>query len=133
MALAEGHVVRNPAQLLFTPRDAAKPVRRVMNLKEVQICFAVLDQRERLIAKLAVLAGMRPGEIFGLTWGRITATFADIRQRVYRGVIDSPKTNQSVRRAALSEGVLQEVEAWRELSAVMRDDAWVFPSERMTP
>jgi integrase len=133
MALAEGHVVRNPAQLLFTPRDAAKPVRRVMNLKEVQICFAVLDQRERLIAKLAVLAGMRPGEIFGLTWGRITATFADIRQRVYRGVIDSPKTNQSVRRAALSEGVLQEVEAWRELSVVTRDDAWVFPSERMTP
>ena len=96
MAVAEGHVERNPALLLFTPKEAAKPVRRVMTIKEVQTCFAALDQRERLIAKLAVIAGMRPGEIFALTWGRMTATYADIRQRVYRGTIDTPKTDQSV-------------------------------------
>ena len=78
-------IVLMPGCFWSGARDAAKPVRRVMNLKEVQICFAVLDQRERLIAKLAVLAGIRPGEIFGLTWGRITTTFADIRQRVYPG------------------------------------------------
>jgi integrase len=133
MAVAEGHLVRNPALLLFTPRDAAKPERRVMSMKEVQTYFSVLELRERLIAKLAILAGMRPGEIFGLKWCRLTATYADIRQRVYRGTIDSPKTNQSVRKAALSEGLLREVETWREFSVETRDDAWVFPSERMTP
>jgi integrase len=85
MALAEGLVTRNPALLLFTPKEAAKPVRRVMTMKEVQICLAVLRQRERLIAKLAIMAGMRPGEIFALTWGRLTSTYVDIRQRVYRG------------------------------------------------
>ncbi len=57
------------ALLLFTPREAKKPVRRVMTMKEVQHHFGVLEQRERLIAKLAVIAGMRPGEIFALTWG----------------------------------------------------------------
>jgi integrase len=93
---AEGQVERNPALLLFTPREAKKPVRRAMTIKEVQICFGALDQRERLIAKLAILAGMRPGEIFALTWGRLTATYADIRQRVYRGMIDTPKTDQLV-------------------------------------
>ena len=133
MALAEGHLARNPALLLFTPRDAAKPERRVMSTKEVQTYFSVLELRERLIAKLAVLAGMRPGEIFALRWGQLTATYADIRQRVYRGTIDSPKTNQSVRKAALSEGLLREVEVWREFSVETRGDAWVFPSERMTP
>lgn len=133
MAVAEGHVERNPALLLFTPKDAAKPERRVMTMKEVQTCFSVLGQRERLIAKLAVIAGMRPGEIFALTWGRLTATFADIRQRVYRGAVDTPKTDQSVRKAALSEGLLREIEAWKAFSVVVRDDAWVFPSERMTP
>jgi integrase len=132
MAIAEGHVERNPALLLFTPKEAAKPVRRVMNMKEVQICFAALDQRERLIAKLAVIAGMRPGEIFALTWGRLTATYADIRQRVYRGTIDTPKTDQSVRKAALPEGLLRDIEVWREFAIETRDDAWVFPSERMT-
>jgi len=133
MAVAEGLLVRNPALLLFTPRDATKPVRRVMNLKEVQICFAALDQRERLIAKLAVIAGMRPGEIFALTWGGLTTTYADIRQRVYRGIIDTPKTDQSVRHAALPEGLLREIEVWREFSVETSKEAWVFPSERMTP
>ena len=133
MAVAEGLVVRNPALLLFTPKEAAKPVRRVMNMKEVQLCFAVLGQRERLIAKLAIMAGMRPGEIFALTWGRLSATYVDIRQRVYRGAIDTPKTDQSIRKAALPEGLLREIEAWRRVSLVTRDDAWAFPSERMTP
>src|SRR5262252_6029915 len=105
MALAEGLVVRNPALLLFTPKEAARPERRVMSMKEVQTCFAVLDLRERLIAKLAILAGMRPGEIFALTWGRLTATYADIRQRIYRGEVDTPKTQASYRKAALSEGL----------------------------
>jgi integrase len=133
MAVAEGHIERNPALLLFTPKEAAKPVRRVMTMKEVQTCFEALDQRERLIAKLAIIAGMRPGEIFALTWSRLTATYADIRQRVYRGVIDTPKTDQSVRKAALPEKLLREIEAWREDAVETRDNAWVFPSERMTP
>ena len=133
MAVAEGQVVRNPALLLFTPKEAKKPVRRAMTIREVQLCFGALDQRERLIAKLAILAGMRPGEIFALTWGRLTATHADIRQRVYRRKIDTPKTDNSTRQAALSEGLLAEIENWRLMAVDTRDGAWVFPSERMTP
>ncbi len=133
MAVAEGQVERNPALLLFTPREAKKPVRRAMTIREVQICFGALERRERLIAKLAILAGMRPGEIFALTWGRLTATHADIRQRVYRRKLDTPKTDNSTRQAALSGGLLVEIEAWRMMAVSIRDDAWVFPSERMTP
>ena len=133
MAIAEGLVARNPAALVWTPRDAAKPVRRAMNVQDVQKCFDVLGQRERLIAKLAVIVGMRPGEIFALTWGTLTATYADVRQRIYRGVLDTPKTNQSVRKAALPEGLLREIELWREFAVTTAENAWVFPSERMTP
>lgn len=53
---------------------------------------------------------MRPGEIFALTWCRLTATYAHIRQRVYRGLIDTPKNYQSMRQAALSEGLVAEIE-----------------------
>ena len=35
MAVAEGLVDRNPAALLFKPKEAAKPLRRVMSTKEV--------------------------------------------------------------------------------------------------
>lgn len=43
MAVAEGHIERNPALLLFTPKEAKKPVRRAMTISEVQLCFASLD------------------------------------------------------------------------------------------
>ena len=39
MAVAEGHIERNPALLLFTPREAKKPVHRAMTIKEVQTMF----------------------------------------------------------------------------------------------
>lgn len=131
LAMSEGIVERNPALLLFVPREAKKPVWRAMTIKEVQLCFQVLAQRERLIAKLALLAGMRPGEIFALTWPRLTATYADIQQRVYRRQIDTPKTDNSIRRAALSEGLLTEIDLWRALA--IDKYGWVFPSEKMTP
>ena len=133
MAVAEGHLKLNPARLLFTSKDAKKPVHRAMTIEEVQKMFGAVGQRERLISKLAVLAGMRPGEIFALTWGRLTATHADIRQRVYRRKIDTPKSDNSTREAALSQGLLTEIELWRALAVDSRKDAWVFPSERLTP
>jgi integrase len=133
MAVSEGCIPRNPAELLFIPREAKRPEHTVMNKEEVQKCFFVLETRERLIAKLAILAGLRPGEIFGMKWEHITGTHADIRQRVYRGHIDSPKTRHSTRKAALPAGVLEEIESWRGLSRDTRADAWVFPSEKDTP
>jgi hypothetical protein len=49
MAADEGLIVRNPANLLCTPRDAVKAEKRVMTVPDVQSCFSVLDLRERLI------------------------------------------------------------------------------------
>lgn len=129
MAVEEAYIQRNPAELLFVPREAKRPDRPVMTKEEVQRCFSTLELRERLIVKLAVLAGLRPGEIFGLKWGHISDTHADIRQRVYRGHIDTPKSSYSIRKAALSEGLLDEIQAWKAISRHVEPDSWVFPSE----
>ena len=103
-----------------------------MTVEEVRRLFSVLDVRERLIARLARLAGMRPGEIFGLKWARLEADYADIQQRVYRGNVDSPKSVRSVRHAALSDGLVVSIEEWRAVSLDTDADAWVFPSESLT-
>jgi integrase len=129
MAVSEGVIARNPAQLLFTPREAPRPKRRAMTREDVNLLFLVLGNRERLIAKLAVIGGMRPGEIFGLTWADVQGGSIEVVRRVYRGKIDSPKTAQSVRSVALSQGVIAEVNEWRSLSPSTKPDAWVFPSE----
>jgi integrase len=131
LAVAEGFVQRNPASLLFVPKGVKHPVQRVMSFEEVSRAFEALAQRERLIVKVAILAGMRPGEIFGLTWGRLQGEYAEIRQRVYRGQLDSPKTLKSVREVALSKGLLLEISEWRRVSIDTSPDAWVFPSETM--
>jgi integrase len=130
MAVAEGKIERNPAELLFTPKEARRPIRRVMNVDDVRTCFAVLSQRERLIARLAILGGMRPGEIFGLRWPMLGADYADVQRRLYRGIIDTPKTEQSYRKAALADGLIAEIEAWRKLA--VDPNGWVFPSEALT-
>jgi integrase len=132
MAIAEGLLKLNPAALLFTPKSAKRPTRKIMSLEEVQRGFRVLEERECLIAKLAIVAGMRPGEVFGLLWGRVEQTFAKVEQRIYRGLVDTPKTHHSVRAAAIAKGLKADLEAWKNQSVLVSDDAYVFPSERGT-
>jgi len=132
MAVAEGFLLRNPAQMIFTPRECPHPATRIMTIEEVRTLFAVLEMREQLIARLAVVAGMRPGEIFGLKWERLEAEYADVRQRIYRGDVDSPKSRYSVRWAALSDGLLSAIAKWRLMALDPSPGAWVFPSERLT-
>ena len=131
MAIAEGYFQKNPAQLLFTPREAPLPEKRTMSWKEVKLLLSVLDLREHLICMLAIITGPRPGEIFALQWKHVHKEHLDIQQRLYRGEIDTPKTSHSVRKVALSEGLRAELEEWRSVSIDTRPDAWVFPSETL--
>jgi integrase len=80
MAVAEGVMQKNPATMLFTPKSAARGERLVMSVDNVKSVLGALDQREALIAKLAILAGLRPGEIFALRWGRVGEAFACVCQ-----------------------------------------------------
>jgi integrase len=129
VAVSDGYTERNPADLLFTPRDAKRTVQRVATAAEITAAFAVLDLRERLILKLAGIAGMRPGEIFALKWASLEPLYAEVRQRIYRGDVDSPKSAKSFRRVALGGSLLSDVSGWRALCANTDPEAWVFPSE----
>lgn len=66
MAIADGLINCNPARSLFTARRAHPDPGRIMTREEVLMGLAKLGLRERLIWKLAVFGGLRPGEIFGL-------------------------------------------------------------------
>ena len=132
LAVAEASLAKNPAETLFIPRNAPQPVRRVMNFGEVKTCIEALERRESIIVRLAVLGGMRPGEIIGLKCGQLGETCATIRQRIYRGKIDSPKTVHSIRDAALPAGLLADIRAWVRDLPNRHDEAWMFPSETLT-
>jgi integrase len=131
MAVSEGYTRRNPAELLFTPRECKKSDGRVLKIKEVNQLFKSLELRERLIVKFAILGGMRPGEIFALRRNDVTATYADVSQRVYRGDLDTPKTKKSVRLAALSGGLARDLEDWLRALPDTGPNGWLFPSEKL--
>jgi integrase len=75
-----------------------------MSRDQVLEALAVLSQREVLILHLAILVGMRPGEILALQRRHVSADGATIQveQRVYGGVIEDPKTYTSHRGAAIA-------------------------------
>ena len=129
MVVEEGYLDRNPAEILYIPREARRPSRNVMRKEEVKKLHEVLDTRQRLIAQIA---GMRPGEILALTWGSLTGTSAEITRRLYRGRLDTTKTQRSEREAAFSDGLLEAIGEWRRKAVCSKPTAWVFPSERLT-
>jgi integrase len=90
--------------------------------------LAVLDVRERLVFKLGVFAGMRCSEIFGLRRGRVQGDHVEVLERVSRRDIDTPKTEKSVRKVALSSAVKDDLKVWLESTPGV-PDAWLFPSE----
>jgi integrase len=133
MAAVEGYLLRNPAELLFVPRHARRFPKPRLSLEQVRLLFSVLELRERVIAGLAILAGMRPGEVFALRRRDIEEGYADIRRRVYQGVMDSPKTVHSIRWAGLGDGLSKWLREWFDTVPFEEVDAWLFPSERRTP
>jgi len=132
LAIGDGIVEKHPATVLFTPRECKKPDHQSMTMKEVQDVLKLMDLRERLVVKLAVIAGMRPGEIFGLRRGVFGECSVKIQERIYRGDIDTPKTVKSVRLAALSGTVREDLEEWLNRDPDAGPDDWLFPSEKVS-
>ena len=130
-AVSTGILKINPAEELFTPRGCTNQEVRVMTLQEVALGLTVLPLRERVIYKLAVVGGMRPGEIFGLKRSSVQGIAADIRQRIYKGEVDTPKSAKSVRLAALGESVIADLQMWLKELPDVGPDGWLFPSQNL--
>lgn len=131
LAVSDGLIDHNPAQELRIPKDC-KPGRATRPLSEGEVnqYLGVLDLRERLMARLAIYEGLRPGEILALRWGTVESDAVVIRQRVYQGKLDTPK-NGKIREAALSDGTRAEFRMWRKVARSTVADAFVFSSENL--
>lgn len=131
LAHSDGYVSVNPAAELHIPascRSTEPP--RPLSTGEVRLYLDALDLREQIIARLAIVEGMRPGEILALRWGNILPRSIRVDARVYRGRIDTPKSGKP-REIALSDGTRALLDRWREQSILDAPEAPVFPSEKL--
>lgn len=98
-AVKQGYIRSNPAQGLDLPRNDTKE-KEALTEKQVKHLIACLDTTERhgIAVLLALLAGLRRGEVCALVWGDIDLIDATINVRhsmTVKGEIKAPKTKAS--------------------------------------
>ena len=129
MAEADQLVVKSPANGLVMPLCKEAPPKQTITANDVLRSQMVLPIRERLIFRLAVCEGMRPGEIVALQLGDLRDGIFHVSRRVYNGKIDTPKSKRSRRQVPATATTLALFGQWRELLMNQKADAWLFPSE----
>jgi integrase len=129
MAVNDGILPRNPAELLHVPKGKRNE-RTTLTIEAVRTILAMLPLRDSLILKLASIVGMRPGEILALQWQDLTTDGLRITRGVYRGIIQTPKTHHSVRTAAISNSIREDFQAWRSIARNTKPEDWIFPNEK---
>lgn len=134
LAQSDGAVDFNPAAALFTPVCKPAGEKRVLNKDEVRLALSILDVRERLVFRMGVFDGMRPGEIFAIRIGKLGTNSVRIDQRLYGSNLDSPKGRKGRRTErvlALSPGTLNDLQLWRRFIGDSDGEAFLFPSENI--
>ena len=132
LAWSDGYISSNTAAELRIPKKC-RPGRDVRPLTEEEVMkyLEVFDLREKLIARLAIFEGMRPGEILALRWKSVTNETIKVAERVYKRVLNTPK-NGKTREGAISDGTLELMKEWAGLAQDPSPDGFVFPSEKVT-
>ena len=134
MAVSEQVIPVNPARALYTPKSAKRNESHAMSIEQVELALDTVGDREKVILRLAVFAGMRPGELLAIQREHVIAdaSVIEIRQRVYRGKFASPK-NGLVRKVAIPPLTATLLRQWMENAVEPNPASFVFAGETGQP
>jgi integrase len=128
-----GYLQSNPAQGAQVPAQTGMRERVVLSPHQTKVLLAELGEPFRTMVLLAVLSGLRRGELFALRWKHVD--FVDrslvVVESIYLGRTAAPKTKASRRKVFLDGVVLDSLGCLRSPQA--QPDDFVFHSERGTP
>jgi len=97
--------------------------------------IALLEEPVRTVVLVAVLTGLRIGELLALRWKHLDFLRGaiQIRETVSEGKFGTPKTRSSRRDIPMSDPVRESLLAQRGRSRQIRPDDLVFATRKQTP
>jgi integrase len=127
-----GYRQSNPARGAQVPTLVDTRERIALTPEQVRKLLDELAEPFRTMVLLAVLSGLRRGELLGLRWGRVDFVEGSVTvaESNYEGHAGPPKTRASRRKVFVDSVVLDALRGIQP--ALVNSDALVFPSERGT-
>jgi integrase len=129
MAESDGLVSVNPTGGLASPKCKPAGVKRAMAAEDFQRAQMCLEIRERLVLRLGTVEGLRPGEIMGLKCADVSEDGLSIERRIYRRVLDVPKSERGTRIVPLSDSTRTVLNEYLNILLDPSPEAWLFASE----
>lgn len=124
---------RNPAKHVKKPKRR-KYEMQMLKPEEVQKLLEHVDIDYYPFFLAAVLTGLRLGELLALRWSDINwfSQQINVRRAVSEGIIQSPKSEKSVRRVDMAPALLEALREHKnkqKVESLFSDDNLVFPNE----
>lgn len=143
-AAQRGHVPRNVATLVQLPRVQKQELRTLTEEQVRRLLDAARGTRHEALIALAVMTGLRQGELLGLRWEDVDLDAGVLRVRYqlnHRGELAQPKTRAARRTMRLPAPVVEVLRAHRvrQLEERLKAGEWwqdrdlVFCSHRTWP
>jgi integrase len=134
-AVERGFLTENPAHGIRIREADIKKERRIYSSAEMRRLLAVLSEPCRSVVSVAVLTGMRIGEILALRWNRIDSLHGTIEvvENYSCGEFVTPKTKSSRRVIPMSSALMGVLEKHRAEGGACSPDALVFCTSKGTP
>jgi integrase len=132
-AVKWGHLPENPARGVDLPKLKTVRPKWALTLQQAAALLKALPPLARAMVGLAILSGLRRGELFALRWQDIDeeSRVLTVRQAVYDGAFDVPKTEAGLRQIPLSDAALWFIGEWKERRAgTIKPEGLVFSTRR---
>jgi integrase len=128
-----GHIESNPVRKTRFPRRGPVPERVAIAPEKIRALLEALPEPSRSLVWLLVLTGLRIGELLALRWRDVDLEqgLVRVRQTVYEGHFDEPKTRHSNRTVPLGPKGTEILTARKP--AVPNPDALIFGTRNGAP
>ena len=134
-AVQYGYLATNPARGVKFPQKALKEAPAIIAGPAFEQLLGSLDEPARTMVSLIAATGLRIGELLALRWRALDLQVGtlQVRESVYEGQFQRPKTQKAVRTIPLGPNVVARLSAHRGTGARGEPDDLVFSNRNGGP